>query len=141
MMRLTGLAEILAGCALFGAVMLSLGGCAAGGMAAYQVRSFEPGKIVPNAMVTREVRIKERSETTTNGLLSLQITLESRATEPRTFEYRFRWLGPGNREITSQLSQWQTVTVEARDLANVTGLAPDAGAESYMFEIRIPQRW
>ena len=132
--------------ALIGIVVLvlvaSCGPRGAGSQTGTMVRSYHPDKLVENSrIVANRLKVLHRDADRVNGLLRIQITVENVTDERLQFEYRYTWFDASGFEIETPMSNWQTVVVNAKDEAYMSGVAPNAVVEDFKFVVRYPNRW
>lgn len=102
-------------------------------------------KVVANSLLLHNhIRVVERSTRETNGLLEAQIRGQNITSKDVQFEYRFLWLDADGIKIDTQMSTWKPLSLHAKEIAYMKGVAPTPEATDFMMALRFPQqskRW
>lgn len=70
-----------------------------------------------------------------SGLLEVEASFQNRRQDQYNFVYRFIWFDENNFTITTRLSNWKSLKVQAKGFATLRGIAPNERVARYRLEI------
>jgi len=131
-------------CCVFSIALLGVGCVSTGGSTTIEKQGEEYIVTANSLLLNNHIRVVERSTRVNNGLLEAQVRGQNLKDKDVQFEYRFIWLDADGVRLDTEMSTWKPLSLRAKDVALMTGLAPMREATDFLMAVRFAQqssRW
>lgn len=99
---------------------------------------------VNSLLLHNHIRVVDRSTRMVSGLLEAQVRGQNVTARDVQFEYRFVWIDKDGVRIDTEMSPWKPLTLHAKEVAFINGMAPTPEAVDFLMSVRFPHqstRW
>ncbi|AHF89963.1 hypothetical protein OPIT5_06755 [Opitutaceae bacterium TAV5] len=92
-------------------------------------------RIITDSSLARALATVSVNQTHVSGnLLKIQVTLENRKNDPRTFRYKFDWIDENGMQIDS-VSGWRVIMLRGREVNAVSAVAISPRAVDFRLKL------
>jgi uncharacterized protein YcfL len=87
-----------------------------------------------------DIKVLDTRSRFVNGLLQVNLELESGYSSPYRLEYKFSWYDSAGMEVDPARSAWMPFYLNGRETKTIQGLAPNPSAKAFKIKFREANR-